>query len=168
MRTRLSLILSISAVFFLAGCASHGPPRRGEGLQPGAETLLRYDFNHDGQITRAELEKGIRADFDKADTNHDGHLDENETRAVNEQRWTQHATGTSPLVDWNHDGYVDYDEFAAGPHSLFDDLDTDGNGVLSKEELKPLEPRHQNNRQPGDIRGLPGGDDGGDSGPDGD
>jgi hypothetical protein len=161
-------VLLVLSALCLSACAHHEPPKRGQGLQPGAETLLRYDFSHDGQITRAELEEGIRQDFNKADTNHDGRLDETEVRAVNQERWAQHAASTSPLVDWDHDGYVDLGEFAAGPRSLFDDLDSNGDGVVSKEELKPFVIRNRHKRQPGDIPGLPGGDDDGNYDPDSD
>lgn len=101
------------------------------------QMLMRYDLNHDGSITRAELEAGLKADFDAADTNHDGKLDENEVRAVNEARWKAQNAATSPLVDWNGDGVVDFREFSGAARSLFVQLDANGDGVLSPEELNP-------------------------------
>jgi Ca2+-binding EF-hand superfamily protein len=132
-------------VLALAGCASSRHRHRGEDHRPRwhppVNMLLRYDFNHDGSITRSEMEQGLLADFDAADTNHDGRLEPGEVRAVNEMRWRRDASTTSPLVDWNHDGVVDFDEFAATPRSLFDQLDTDGNGILSPKELNPPQKR---------------------------
>jgi Ca2+-binding EF-hand superfamily protein len=98
--------------------------------------LLRY-VDHNGNVTRAAMEAGLKKDFDAADTNHDGMLEPDEMRAVNEKRWNEDQAATSPLVDWNHKGYVDFDDFAATARSLFDQLDTNGDGVLTPAELKP-------------------------------
>ncbi len=81
-------------------------------FHPAVELLERYDADHDGIVTRAEMEAGLKAEFAAADKNHDGRLDEDETRAVNEARWGEGLSTTSTLVDWNHDGYVDFQEFA--------------------------------------------------------
>jgi Ca2+-binding EF-hand superfamily protein len=83
------------------------------------------------------VEAGLKADFAAADTNHDGVLELDEVRAVNDKRWSVDASASSPLVDWNHDGVVDFDEFAATARSLFEQMDADGNGVLSPAELRP-------------------------------
>lgn len=172
------LCVALALALALAGCGTDRH-RRDERLvrwHPPVEMLLRYDFNHDGSITRSEMEQGLLADFTAADTNHDGRLDPDEVRAVNQMRWSRDASTTSPLVDWNHDGYVDFDEFAAAPRSLFDQLDTDGNGILSPAELKPQEQRsgtehrHSGDKTGGRHRGgqYPGDDGGGDGDGDGD
>ena len=139
-------MLAVAAAVLLAGCASHRPPPEGgpggrheEEWHAPVQMLLRYDANHDGSVARAEMEAGLRADFAAADTNHDGVLDLDEVRAVNQKRWSEDQAAASPLVDWNHDGVVDFDEFAATARSLFDQMDTNGNGVLSPAELKPKE-----------------------------
>jgi hypothetical protein len=135
--------------------ASQTPQREAE-FHPPNVMLMRYDFNHDGSITRAEMEAGLKADFDAADTNHDGRLDEDEVRAVNRQRLNMDPTA-SPLIDWNHDGYVDFDEFAAEPRSLFEQLDTNADGVLSPTELNPRgvpgKPADQSGTQSGQGQG---------------
>ena len=148
----------------LASCGSlfGGPHRPREGtdqdFHPPVDILLAYDANHDGSVTRAEMEAGLRADFARVDTNHDGVLEKDEVRAVNESRWNADASTASPLVDWNHDGVVDFDEFAATARSLFVQLDTDGDGVLTPSELHPQAPAQE--RRPGGRR-EPGGGDGG-------
>ena len=175
--------LLFGAALALSACAHHPDHERGlrgghgqeaPQWQPGVQMLLRYDFNHDGSISRAELERGLRQDFAAADTNHNGTLDENEVRAVNEARWAKDGSAASPLIDWNHDGVVDFGEFAAGPRSLFMQLDADGNGVLSPQELQVAPqkkaPAERHRYGPGRRGQGPYGGQGGDSGdgPDGD
>ena len=172
MDMRIAFSFGVCAALALAGCASgphrHKPPPQ---WHPAVNMLLHDDFNHDGTITRGEMEKGLHEDFARDDTNHDGRLDEDEVRAVNQRRWAKDASTTSPLVDWNHDGYVDFQEFAAAPRSLFDELDSNSNGALSPAELKaaratpqPPRPHHARPRRGGrggDGR-RPGGDGDGD------
>jgi hypothetical protein len=124
---------------FLAGCGG-GPPRpqdrREEEWHPPSGMLLRY-AGPDGKVTRTGMEAGLRKDFDAADTNHDGVLEPDEMRAVNQQRWTEDQSAISPLVDWNNDGVIDFTEFAATARSLFKQLDRNGDGVLTPDELRP-------------------------------
>ena len=100
------------------------------------QILLRY-AGKDGRVTRAQLEAGLRRDFDAADLNHDGVLEQDEVRAVNDQRWKEDQSAVSPLQDWNGDGVVDFDEFAGTARALFVDYDADHNGVLTPDELHP-------------------------------
>ncbi len=142
MRNRLMRAAALGAsIALLAACSDDGPkpePReRPVPFHPGVELLERYDANHDGTVTRAEMEAGLKAEFAAADKNHDGRLDEDETRAVNEARWAEGLSTTSTLVDWNHDGYVDFQEFANTARSLFDELDKNGDGQLTPKELHP-------------------------------
>jgi len=140
MKRILPLVLALA----LAGCETLGlseraPPAPREtdpDFHPTIELLSRYDTNHDGTITRAEMEAGLKAEFDAADANHDGRLDPDETHAVNEQRWSAGASTASTLVDWNQDGFVDLNEFAGTARSLFAEIDTDQDGQLSPKEIK--------------------------------
>jgi hypothetical protein len=165
-------VMAVAAL--LAGCASHrhGPGgRHEEEWHSPVQMLLRY-ADHDGKVTRAAMEAGLRKDFDAADTNHDGVLEPDEVRAVNEKRWSEDASATSPLVDWNHDGVVDFDEFAATARSLFDQLDVNNDGVLTPDELRPQQ-KGQGQGQGshegrGGHRGGPGGGGGGPGGDDDD
>jgi Ca2+-binding EF-hand superfamily protein len=136
----LTTVFGVS-IALLAACSDDGPklePReRPVPFHPGVELLERYDSDHDGTVTRAEMEAGLKAEFAAADKNHDGRLDEDETRAVNEARWGEGLSTTSTLVDWNHDGFVDFQEFANTARSLFDQLDRNGDGKLTPDELHP-------------------------------
>ena len=144
-RSQFRGLAAVACAVALSGCAMLGGhhdrgrregPREAEWHPPRA-MLLRYDANHDGSVTRAEMDAGLKADFARADTNRDGRLDEDEVRAVNKQRWSDDASTASPLVDWNHDGTVDFEEFAATERSLFDQMDANGDGILTPDELNP-------------------------------
>jgi hypothetical protein len=166
-------ILSAVLALVLAGCASHRPPSQAEHRErewhPPIEMLAKYaDTN--GNVTRASMEAGLRRDFDAADKNHDGVLGEDEVRAINETRWKEAESAYSPLVDWNGDGVVNFDEFAATARSLFQQLDTQGKGIITAQQLKALQmgPRSQdddeNEAGEGQDRGRRGRGRGGDQG----
>lgn len=137
----------LAPIVLLSACASDGPRKplgvKREPQQRPAEwrpvnaLLLRHDANKDGSVSRAEMDEGLKKDFAADDTNRDGVLDAAEVEAINQTRWSADASATSPLIDWNNSGSVDLREYSATVHSVFDDLDADGNGILSAEELKP-------------------------------
>lgn len=122
----------------LASCASQ--PKRPHDMEipkhlPTA-MLIAYAAP-DGSLTRAQMEAGLRRDFDKVDTNHNGCLDEKEIRAINQQRWKQDASTASPLIDLKQNGCVDFDEYAGTARSLFEQIDREGTGKLTAQQLKP-------------------------------
>jgi hypothetical protein len=106
------------------------------GLPPSAALLLRYDADHDGVITREEMEAGLKADFDAADSDHDGCLSPPEVRAENERRLKQDGAQASPLVDWNLDGCVDRREFGNTVRSYFELADRRKDGKVTLLELR--------------------------------
>lgn len=140
MRTVSSLALLSLAL--LSGCGllgGHSPARMRQGdtpWHPPTTILLAYAAA-DGSLTRAQLIAGLRRDFDKVDKNHDGCLDKDEVRAINEQRWKKDESTASPLIDFKNNGCVDFNEFAATAVSLFDQLDREGIGKLTAAQLKP-------------------------------
>jgi hypothetical protein len=139
MATRYPALLFAIA---LAGCAGAPAHHREPDKEwhPAVNMLIKY-AGKDGTVTRAEMEAGLRTDFAKADYKHKGCLDDDEARAVNEQRFAEDQSAASPLVDFKQQGCIDFGEFAATPRSLFDQLDTDGKGILTQKELHPLQPQ---------------------------
>src|SRR5690349_551173 len=137
-----------ATVLLLTACAGSTPHRMPgdakprEPFHPPVEMILKYDANKDGSVTLAELDAGLRAEFSAADTNHDGVLEIDEMRAVNASRLHDEGTAASPLIDWNEDGHVDFREFSGSARAIFDELDTDGDGVLTPDELHPHHREH--------------------------
>jgi len=124
--------------------------------------LLRFDTDHDGRITRAEVDAGILAQFQSIDTNHDGKLDAGEYKTYEDgrraarQAWREtHPNGdTGPdperpstfdpmkRLDWNLDGFISLEEFGGRTHGAAMRADKDGDGVILVEDLlKPSSTR---------------------------
>ena len=137
------------AIIGSALVAAYGCGGRMQQMLPPAEkemsiqAALLYDANHDGKVTREEMEAGLRREFAAADRNSDGFLDLAEMQAENQKRFNANQTGFSPLIDWNRDGKLDMMEFATTTRSMFAELDTDQNGVLEGAELRVPRPPRQ-------------------------
>lgn len=148
MRKFAVLLIAAASGFSVADAAQRLPA----GVPASAALLLRYDANHDGIVSRDEMEAGLKADFAAADTNGDGCLDPIETRAENQRRLARDGAQASPLVDWNLDGCVDFHEFANTAHSYFDLVDKKKDGRVTLQELRgpsmPIPPRPTPSNKP--------------------
>lgn len=105
-------------------------------MQLNIRLMLSFDANKDGLVTRDEVEAGLRAQFEAADTDHNGGLNLSEIQSENARRWQASGTGSSPLIDWNQDGVVGFPEFSGTAHSVFAQLDRDRGGTLAGVELE--------------------------------
>ena len=150
MRIVIGATVAVGLAMALAACAyeSHKPrkwnpngPARSEDWHSPVTLLMKYDANHDGTLTRAELEAGLRAEFNAADKDHNGCLNTEEVQAINESRISMDNSAASPLMDWNRDGCVDFREYATTMRSLFEQLDADGNGEITRQESHQRKPR---------------------------
>ena len=168
MKTLLPAALGLTLL--VGACAGNDEPSAREtdaDFHPTIGLLTKYDANKDGTITRAEMEAGLKQEFDAADTNHDGKLDADEAAALNTQRWEADKSTASTVVDWNQDGFVEFNEFAGTARSLFAEVDRDHDGELSPAELKAYAGRKkpsdddQDQDQPEQHRGHHGGGPGG-------
>jgi len=141
------MFLVLGIALLAAACSTPRPPRwspvetpRSEEWHSGRMLVENYDMDHDGVVTRAELESGLRQYFKQADTNHDGVLDPDEVAAANQRRIQQDGSAAIPLIDWNHDGFVDFNEFASGMRSQFEQMDLDGDGRVTIDEFRHTPP----------------------------
>jgi hypothetical protein len=136
----------VPLVLALAACSST-PPRPGhwnpnavprdENWHSPSAALLRFDANHDGTLTRAELLAGLHAEFNTYDVARKNCLGPDQARAINQLRVRQDGSQASPLVDWNQDNCIDFNEYSGAALSLFDTLDVNGDGQLTAQELNP-------------------------------
>ena len=141
----------IPLVLVLAASCSSTPPRPGrwnpnavprdENWHSPAAALLRYDANHDGVLTRAELIAGLHTEFNAYDVEHKNCLGQDQVRTINQMRVQQDGSQASPLVDWNQDNCIDFNEYSGAALSLFDTLDANGDGKLTAQELNPSGPK---------------------------
>ncbi len=141
MKRRFPILLLIAASCALSACSHHHRQipenERPKEWHPSRDLLTKYDANHDGTLTKAELEAGLKAEFDGADADHSGCLNPDEVRTINEKRLQEQGSTATPLIDWNQDGCVDFNEFAGTMRTLFTEMDRNEDGKLTPEELNP-------------------------------
>lgn len=113
----------------------------GQAREPGRfpdRMFDRIDADHDGVLTRSEVQAARSRMFDRLDADRDGALTAAEAEAARNQararaaRRSERFAGTPgerlATLDRNHDGLVSRDEFVAGT-GWFDRMDSTGRGV---------------------------------------
>ena len=99
------------------------------------------DADKDGKITYAELEAHRKAEFDAADTNKDGALDADElsARALArfQEKLAERTQGMLDNMDNDGSGSLSPDEMGQGPGMRnFARIDADNDGFVTKEEIQ--------------------------------
>ncbi len=112
-----------------------------------AQWLMSMDTDHDGTVTKAEMDNWMDAHFKKADTDHDGTLETKELVAFCKYIMTtgrassyskQCPSQGKPwlaAMDADKDGTVSKDEMEKYFDAEFDKADVDHEGTLDKQEL---------------------------------
>jgi Ca2+-binding EF-hand superfamily protein len=137
-----------------------GEGRRGpEGGQGGnvveetVKTLMAFDANHDGKLSKDELPERMQGLFDRADVDKDGFLTADEIRKLASANAAPAQTGPGEgrgremnmirmdpvlaAVDVNGDGILSADEIRNAANSIRN-LDADGDGRITREEVMSL------------------------------
>ncbi len=93
-------------------------------------SLMAFDRNKDGKLTKAEMPERMQGLFERADANHDGVLTPDEIK-------TAFAAQTQPTANRPPAGPRGEGGRAGGPPPdvLFQALDKDGDGALSADEI---------------------------------
>lgn len=122
------------------GMGGPGGPGEGRGAML-AEMFDTIDADKDGKLTYAEMEAHRKAEFDAADTNKDGALSADELSARALARFQEKmADRTQAMLD-NMDndgsGSLSPDEMGEGPGMRnFARIDADNDGAITKEEIQ--------------------------------
>ena len=133
-----------------------GNAMAGDSPKSDSPRGMQADKDGDGRVSRAEAtSSGAERSgqwFDKIDANKDGYLTQEELRQARETRQGNHAEMKEKMearfkeADANSDGQISLDEAQSKMPRVaerFSALDTDKNGLLSKDELRHGAQRRQ-------------------------
>lgn len=117
-----------------------GGPGEGRGAML-AEMFDTIDADNDGKLSYAELEAHRKAEFDAADTNKDGALsaDELSARALArfQAKLAERTQAMLDNMDNDGNGSLSEDEMGDGPGMRnFARIDADNDGFVTKEEIQ--------------------------------
>ena len=115
---------------------------------PGKAQFEAMDADSDGKVTSAEHAAGARKMFEAMDANKDGKVGVEEMDAARPQMTGEHkkakaraAHGMSSadkikVIDTDADGVLTVEEHTAGARMMFERMDANKDGALSKPELR--------------------------------
>lgn len=133
---------------------------RFEAMQTAlANTLMEFDADKDGKLSRPEVDAALAARFTKADTNGDGELDKAEFNvAAQELRGkfpempfhhdpSERLTRAFNALDWNRDGGLEPDELKGVVEVAAGFADRNNDGFISVDEIRKPWRHGDGNRQ---------------------
>jgi Ca2+-binding EF-hand superfamily protein len=143
-----SLFLVCAAAALPLGSAAIGqtvptkPVSRADFIKKIDTGFAAVDANHDGSLTKAELDAAerrtfqqrLQAEFKQLDTNHDGQLSFGEFAAA--AHTNVNVDQIVQKLDSNHDGKISADEFRAPQLANFAKLDANHDGVVTPAEIQ--------------------------------
>lgn len=127
-----------SSLFALAGAlVMFAAP--GDAFAQSADRLAEADANGDGNIEWQEMQNMRASIFERLDRNGDGVADSADSpRAGPLKSRFQEAFDNVKAADANGDGRITESEMLNAPSPLFENGDTNGDKVLTAEELAAL------------------------------
>jgi len=139
MPTRAKLVLLMSAVVAtgvataVAATTSPSPqPYQAHTRHNGrsaAHFLADYDLNHDGKVTKDELNKALSKRFAQASSGGQS-ISSMQYADFSRKEHCDRAAQYFRRADWNGDGKLSLDEYMAPLHAKFADRDRTGTGVI--------------------------------------
>lgn len=111
--------------------SSNDRPRRGS--RGGGVFCARDDLNHDGKVTRAELDQALHQQFAAAAKG--GTLNKDQFTSMQSTRASATSQRAFQRLDGNHDGKLTLDEFSASQHRTFARMDKNNDGVITRDEM---------------------------------
>ena len=135
-------VLILCAVSSLVGCSSFGDETDDVDVSATSPGQLSSECARlqplfaagNKELSREQMEVGLKAELGKWDKDGNGTLSHSETEPLNDALRAENV-GASPVTDWNGDGAIDMTEFASGWRTMFDLCDRNGNKKISYSEL---------------------------------
>jgi Ca2+-binding EF-hand superfamily protein len=150
-KTAVAVLALMGAVLGSAAFAERGMGGMGgEGRGPMMlEMFDAIDTNTDGKITQDELAAHRAAEFAAADTNSDGALSAEELQAhMMAQMAARRSARMIENMDDDGNGTLSAEEMGEGPMAEhFARIDTDNDGAISKEEAEAVAERMGKRRE---------------------
>ena len=114
--------------------ARHESRYADQGSNADCERLAPFVVNAHDNLSKADLENGLKAEFKGWDKNGDGQLSHAEVEPLNDHLRSLNV-GASPVTDWNGDGHISFDEFASGWRTMLELCARDGSDVVTKADM---------------------------------
>jgi len=115
----------------ILGASAAGAAAYAKG--PGGDHFSRFDKDGDGKVAISELDERHKEFLAAADKDGDGYVTKDEMKAMHESFRAEHEARMFP--DGNNDGSVSRREFEDAARDRFNELDKNGDGLISKEEM---------------------------------
>lgn len=139
-------VKTITIGFGAAGLAAMlclGSARDARAYEDAEAKFQKLDKNGDGKISEDEFEESAEAKFKMMDTNGDEKLSVAELSAARDSmggkasdKLQATAAEKVKMMDTNHDGVISEDEFEESSKMMFQKLDADHDGYVTKAEMK--------------------------------
>jgi len=108
--------------------------RRGRGGSRGTGALCSHDdLNHDGKVTRAELDQALHQQFAAAGKS--GALTKEQFEGMQHSRAEASSGRAFARLDSNHDGKLSLQEFTAYQQRTFDRMDRNHDATITADEM---------------------------------
>ena len=153
-------IVALMGAGFALHAVAHDGHMHGEGMHGGGMPPMfeKFDANHDGKLSKDEVQNGVDKMFSEIDTNKDGYISKDEMQAHHKKMREQMQSRMQErwkAADKDGDGALSRAEVdVAGMKMLsrdFDKLDKNKDGKLTPDEVRDgMMMRHR-----GGMQGAP-------------